>query len=663
MRHNGRAMHRWFRLNDELLLAVVTLIALLVGWIGGLRVSGLLPQWAIWTAAVVSYLAGGYSGVVQLWQDARRKTLNIESLMLAGALGAGAIGAWEEGALLLFLFTLSGGLETLALDRTRRAIEALSKLYPDEAIIRKDGAQFPVRLEELQVGDVALVFPGTRLPTDGVVLKGVSTVDQSPITGESVPVYKESGDVVFAGTINGSGALEVEVKKLASESTLSKIIQLIEAAQKDPAPAQRFFDRFSQPYTLTVFAATALTFFIPLLFIDEPFGTTFYRAITLMVVASPCALIISTPASILSAIGAAARAGVLLKGGAYLDKTAAIEAIAFDKTGTLTVGKPQVVDVRPLQKYSEANVLQIAASAERKSEHPIGQAIVRRAQSLGLDLEEPEEFHSVAGHGVQACFQRDGHVEVVYIGNDKLFMDKQIELSPAIRMIGQALQQQGKTAMLVVRSSQERKAFSGKSVHWEPVGYIAVADTLRAEAKRTIEALKNLGIRRIAMLTGDNRNVANHIAKQGGVEEVFSELLPEQKVEIVHQLAQEGKLLMVGDGVNDAPALAAASVGMAMGGAGSDVALETADVVLMNDDLSKLPFFIRLSRQAVRVVRQNVVFSISVIVGLIFSTLVLPALIPGFVLPLPLGVVGHEGSTLIVVLNGLRLLAMRPGTH
>jgi len=653
-------MHRWFRLNDELLLAVVTLIALLVGWIGGLRVSGLLPQWAIWTAAVVSYLAGGYSGVVQLWQDARRKTLNIESLMLAGALGAGAIGAWEEGALLLFLFTLSGGLETLAMDRTRRAIEALSKLYPDEAIIRKDGAQFPVRLEELQVGDVALVFPGTRLPADGVVLKGVSTVDQSPITGESVPVYKESGDVVFAGTINGSGALEVEVKKLASESTLSKIIQLIEAAQQDPAPAQRFFDRFSQPYTLTVFAATALTFFIPLLFIDEPFGTTFYRAITLMVVASPCALIISTPASILSAIGAAARAGVLLKGGAYLDKTAAIEAIAFDKTGTLTVGKPQVVDVRPLQKYSEANVLQIAASAERKSEHPIGQAIVRRAQSLGLDLEEPEEFHAVAGHGVQACFQRDGHVEVVYIGNDKLFMDKQIELSPAIRMIGQALQQQGKTAMLVVRSSQERKAFSGKSVHWEPVGYIAVADTLRAEAKSTIEALKNLGIRRIAMLTGDNRNVANHIAKQGGVEEVFSELLPEQKVEIVHQLAQEGKLLMVGDGVNDAPALAAASVGMAMGGAGSDVALETADVVLMNDDLSKLPFFIRLSRQAVRVVRQNVVFSISVIVGLIFSTLVLPALIPGFVLPLPLGVVGHEGSTLIVVLNGLRLLAMRP---
>ena len=656
-------MHRWFRLNDELLLALVTLVALLVGWIGGLRVSGLLPQWAIWTAALVSYLAGGYSGVVQLWQDARRKTLNIESLMLAGALGAGAIGAWEEGALLLFLFTLSGGLETLAMDRTRRAIEALSKLYPDEAIIRKDGAQFPVRLEELQVGDVALVFPGTRLPTDGVVLKGVSTVDQSPITGESVPVYKESGDVVFAGTINGSGALEVEVKKLASESTLSKIIQLIEAAQQDPAPAQRFFDRFSQPYTLTVFAATALTFFIPWFFIDEPFEKIFYRAITLMVVASPCALIISTPASILSAIGAAARAGVLLKGGAYLDKTAAIEAIAFDKTGTLTVGKPQVVDVRPLQKYSEANVLQIAASAERKSEHPIGQAIVRRAQSLGLDLEEPEEFHAVAGHGVQACFQRDGHVEVVYIGNDKLFMDKQIELSPAIRMIGQALQQQGKTAMLVVRSSQERKAFSGKSVHWEPVGYIAVADTLRAEAKSTIEALKNLGIRRIAMLTGDNRNVANHIAKQGGVEEVFSELLPEQKVEIVHQLAQEGKLLMVGDGVNDAPALAAASVGMAMGGAGSDVALETADVVLMNDDLSKLPFFIRLSRQAVRVVRQNVVFSISVIVGLIFSTLVLPALIPGFVLPLPLGVVGHEGSTLIVVLNGLRLLAMRPGTH
>lgn len=650
----------FLRTHYELALAAVTLLALLAGWLGGARMLGLLPQWAVVASAVTAYVAGGFSGVRAILEDIRDRALNIEFLMIFAALGAAAIGDWEEGALLLFLFTLSGALEGFAMDRTRRAIEALSELYPEEALIRTNGMELVVHVNELVVGDVVLVKPGERIAADGIVLKGKSTADQSPITGESLPVYKEPGDPVFAGSINGSGALEIQVSKPASQSTLNKIIKLIEAAQQDPAPAQRFFDRFSQPYTLAVLAATALTIAIPAWFIDEPFGDTFYRAMTLMVVASPCALIISTPASILSAIGAAARCGVLLKGGAYLDKSASIDAVAFDKTGTLTAGRPEVVAVRPLQQHTEKELLQIAASAELHSEHPIGLAIVRRAKELALDLEAPEGFYAVAGHGIRANFKRNGQTEVVYIGNHKLFLNEDIDLSPAIRMIGEKLQKAGKTAMLVVRSSQARTDVFGNVVQWQPLGYIAVADTVRPEAAATLESLRGLGLKKISMLTGDNQYVADSIGRQLGLDEVYGELLPEQKVEHVQRLVKTQKVMMVGDGVNDAPALAAATVGVAMGGAGTDVALETADVVLMNDDLSKLPFFIALSRKAVAIVRQNIVFSVAVIVGLIGATLVLPLFLPDFRLPLPLGVVGHEGSTLIVVLNGLRLLVMRP---
>ena len=650
----------FLRAHYELVLAAVTLLALLAGWLGGTSVTGSLPQWVVTALAVTAFAAGGFSGAKAILEDIQKRALNIEFLMIFAALGAAAIGAWEEGALLLFLFTLSGALEGFAMDRTRRAIEALSKLYPEQALIRTDGMELLVHVNELVVGDVVLVKPGQRIAADGKVLKGTSTADQSPITGESIPVYKAPGDPVFAGSINGSGALEIQVGKPASQSTLSKIIKLIEAAQQDPAPAQRFFDRFSQPYTLAVLAATTLTIVIPAWFIEEPFGDTLYRAMTLMVVASPCALIISTPASILSAIGAAARYGVLLKGGAYLDKTASIDAVAFDKTGTLTAGRPEVVALRPLHKHTEEDLLKLAASAELRSEHPIGMAIVRKAKALGLELDEPEGFYAVAGHGIQAFFKRQGQTNVVYIGNDKLFLSEEIDLSPAIRLIGESLQKAGKTAMLVVQSGQGQTDVFGNAVQWQPLGYIAVADTVRPEAAATLADLKALGLHPVSMLTGDNHHVANSIGRQLGIDEVYGELLPEQKVEHVQRLVQGKKLMMVGDGVNDAPALAAASVGVAMGGAGTDVALETADVVLMNDDLNKLPFFIGLSRKSVAIVRQNIIFSVLVIVGLIGATLIMPAFFPGFRLPLPLGVVGHEGSTLIVVLNGLRLLVMRP---
>jgi len=649
----------FWRENPELTLAAITLIALLVGWIGG-SLTGALPAWAVTAAALAAFVAGGITGTREALADALKWELNIDFLMITAALGAAFIGEWEEGALLLFLFTLSGALEGFAMDRTRKAIEGLIELRPDTALLRRGDNLVETAVEELVVGDVVMVRPGDRLPVDGVVVNGTSSIDQSPITGESVPVFKERGSDVFSATINGSGALEVRVTKLASESTLSKIIQLVQDAQQDAAPTQKLIDRFSQPYTLTVIGATLLAMLIPWLFGSEPFSDTLYRAMTLLVVASPCALIISTPASILSAIAAAARGGVLFKGGAYLERAAAINVLAFDKTGTLTHGKPKLTNVHPLNSYSKEAVVRIAAGAESLSEHPIALAILSAAREMNLEIEEPDEFRAVAGHGIQAIYERADHQEIIYIGNDKLFMDEAMDLSPAIRMIGRALQRQGKTTMLVARRSTVADTL-GDERDWEVVGYLAVADTLRENAKESIAALRALGVTRIAMLTGDNRNVAEAIAGQAGLnpEDVYADLLPEQKVEIVQRLVKEGNVAMLGDGVNDAPALATASVGIAMGAAGTDVALETADIVLMSDDLSKLPFVIGLSRKAEGIVRQNLIFSLGVMLTLILLTIVAPLIVPGFRLPLPLGVVGHEGSTLIVVMNGLRMLAVR----
>ncbi|MEZ4870359.1 MAG: heavy metal translocating P-type ATPase [Caldilineaceae bacterium] len=647
-----------WRSNLELLLAGITLIALLIGWIGG-SVTGILPQWAIMVMAIVAFMAGGYSGLMGAIAEAKVGKLDIDFLMIAAALGAAAIGDWEEGALLLFLFTLSGALEEFAMERTRRAIEALADLRPDVARVRRGVEEITLAVDALQLGDIVLVRPGERLPIDGIVIKGASSLDQSPITGESIPVHKEVGDQVFAAAINGSGALEIEVQKLAGESTLSKIIKLVEEARQDVTPTQQFIDRFSQPYTYAVIGATLLAIMIPTLFANETFAATFYRAMTLLVVASPCALIISTPASILSAIAAGARGGVLFKGGAYLKKAAGVTIVAFDKTGTLTHGKPIVTDVHPLNNYSKEEVLRIAASAEMSSEHHIGQAIIEKAREHQLTLETPMEFYGIPGHGIQAHFDRGNHRETIYIGNDKLFMNEAMELSPAIRMIGKALQKQGKTAMLVVRRSLVEDTL-GDDRDWEVVGFIAVADTVRTEAKSTIARLRAQGVQRIAMLTGDNKAVAENIARELDIDEVYSDLLPEQKVDIIRELVTQGETVMVGDGVNDAPALATANLGIAMGAGGTDVALETADVVLMASDLAKLPFVLRLGRQSEQIVRQNVIFSVGVILTLVTATVLLPLLIGGFVLPLPLGVVGHEGSTLIVVTNGLRMLGLRP---
>ena len=628
--------------------------------------------------ALVAYAAGGFSGVKCALACARQGVLNIEFLMIAAALGAAVIGEWEEGALLLFLFSLSGALESFASDRTRQAIARLAELRPDTARVRLEGSVVEQNVELLAIGDIVVVRPGERMPVDGTVLQGTTHVDQSPITGESMQVYKAAGDTVFSGTINGSGAIEVQVTKLASESTISKIIGLVEEAQENAAPTQQFIDRFSQPYTLAVIAATVLAILLPLVFGSEPFDRTLYRAMTLLVVASPCALIISTPASILSAIAAAARGGVLFKGGAHLERAANLDILAFDKTGTLTCGEHQLTDVVPFNGYSEEEVISIAAGAESLSEHPIGRAILSRAQDMDLAVETPREFRGVAGHGVQAVFSRDRHEEMVYVGGAKLFESEEVQLPPEVRKIGRQLQGQGKTAILVVRRSsslEESRVWGQESGNdatskatasgasgkdWKAVGFIAVSDTLRVNAAEAVADLRELGVARIAMLTGDNRDVAEAIAAEVGLQDVYPELLPEQKVEIVEKLRESGNVAMVGDGINDAPALATSDLGIAMGGAGTDVALETADIVLMSDDLGKLPFMLRLSRRARDIVRQNIYVSVAAILTLVSLTVLAPILLPDFRLPLPVGVLGHEGSTLIVVVNGLRMLVMRP---
>ncbi len=375
---------RFWRENYEFVLAGITLLALLTGWIGG-EVTGTLPEWATRILAVVAFLAGGYSGFLGALREARQGKFDIDFLMIAAALGAALIGQWVEGALLLFLFTLSGALETFAMGRTRKAIESLSNLRPDVAMVLRDGEEIQMPVQELVPGDIVVVRPGERLPVDGAVITGTSSIDQSAITGESIPVNKRIGDDVFAGTINGSGALEVKVTKLASETTLAKVIQLVESAQDDATPTQQFIDRFSQPYTYAVIGATGLAIILPMLFLNEPFDVTLYRAMTLLVVASPCALVISTPASALSAIAAAARQGVLFKGGAYLELLARTQIMAFDKTGTLTPGRPVVTNVHPLTGHDEHALLQKAASAEALSEHHVAKAIVDRACRVGIN--------------------------------------------------------------------------------------------------------------------------------------------------------------------------------------------------------------------------------------------------------------------------------------
>ncbi len=640
-KEEGARPGRWWEQVDQQRLALILTIIAFITMFAGLIATRLdIPTLAS-VFYVTAYVTGGAFGLKAGLESLRERTIDVDLLMILAALGAAIVGAPFEGAMLLFLFSLSNVLQNYALDRTRNAIRELMALRPTEATVRRGDRVLTLPLEAIQIGDRIVVRPGDRIPLDGVVLEGESGVDQAAITGESIPVSKQEGDKILAGSINGRGSLEVGVTRLAKDSTIARLIQLVEEAQSEKAPTQRFIDKAEQYYALGVLVFTALAIIVPVALLNEPFETTFYRAMTLMVAASPCAIVISTPATVLSAIANGARKGVLFKGGAYLEQAAEVKVIAFDKTGTLTLGNSQVTDLIPLNDLSADELLTLAAAVEARSEHPLAQAIVAAAEERHLNIPAVSGFQSATGQGVQAMVEGDRiavsnirYLEVM-TGSDLLLMRDRTAV----------LQDQGKTVAIVSRLNDDRDP--------EILGVLGIADVLRPDAPEVMQALRAQGVEKLVLLTGDNERVAQAIAGQVGVDETFAELMPEEKMLLLKELADlHGTVIMVGDGVNDAPALATADIGLAMGAAGTDVALETADVVLMADDLSKIPYIIGLSRQTRRILIQNLVFAIGVIIILVGAVL-------GFSLALPLSVIGHEGSTVIVSLNGLRMLGYK----
>lgn len=603
----------------------------------------------VWLSYGAAYVFGGWYGLKESVRAIQEPTVEIDLLMILAALGALIIGAPFEGAMLLFLFSLSNVLQHYAFGRSRKAIESLMELRPETAQVRRDGTEVSVPIDEIEVGEVIVVRPGDRIPLDGVVDSGESEVDQSTLTGESVPVAKVPGDEVFAGTVNEIGSLEVRVTKRSEESTITRLIYMVEEAQSERAPTQQVIDRLEQPYVLGVLAMTALAIAIPLS-IGFAFDSTFYRAMTLMVAASPCAVVISTPAAVLSAITAGARQGVLFKGGEYVESAGSIDAIALDKTGTLTEGETRLTDVAAMdgavfdgEVLSDDRLLSIAASVQSRSEHHLAEATVAAAADRDLDITRVEGFTAVVGKGVRGMV--DGHT--VHIGNRRyareLADDHDLDGLERGREAIQSLEADGKTSVLVIVEDDEGLAV---------VGWIAYTDTIRPEAAEMIEALRSMGVEHIVMLTGDNPQVAQYVAAEVGLDEVQAEMLPEEKVAYVEDLvASYDTVAMVGDGVNDAPALATADIGVGMGGAGTDVTLETADIVLMGDDLSKLPYVLGLGRSTHRTLMANLAIAFGAIAIMIVAILTAG-------IPLPLAVIGHEGSTVLVSLNGLRLLGI-----
>ncbi|MCB8989184.1 MAG: cadmium-translocating P-type ATPase [Ardenticatenaceae bacterium] len=635
------AIWQWLEAHHvEAIFTAITFVTM----IGGLVAETLeAPTWAINTLYIIAYLTGGTFGLKAGLESLLSRTIDVDLLMILAAVGAAIVGEPFEGVMLLFLFSLSNVLQDFALGRTRRAITALMELRPAQANVKRGDRVVTLPIERINVGDRIIVKPGERIALDGVVVNGESSIDQSSITGESMPVSKQPGDTVFAGTINKNGSLEIGVTKLAKDSTIARLIKLVEEAQSEKAETQRFIDTAEQYYAMGVIILTALAVAIPTLFFGEAFSPAFYRAMTIMVAASPCALVISTPATVLSAIGNGARRGILFKGGVYVENAATVRVVAFDKTGTLTVGKPDVTDVIVLDEQrvdSEDALLALAAAAESRSEHALAQATVAAAQERDLELAETFAFQAATGKGVQA--QVGEHQ--VRIGNLRYFEELAAEgLETAVAVVTR-LQNEGKTSVVVAQ-------MEGDTAYL--VGVIAFADVLRPDAAKVIRDLRARGIEHVVMLTGDNKQVAQRIAAAAGVDTVFADLLPEDKVAAIKEVAEKyGPVAMVGDGVNDAPALATANIGIAMGAAGTDVALETADVVLMSDNLQNLPYMIGLSHATRRTLFVNLGFALFMIL-LMLATILISNL------PLPLAVIGHEGGTVLVSLNGLRLLAYR----
>ncbi|RED76005.1 heavy metal translocating P-type ATPase [Cohnella phaseoli] len=587
-----------------------------------------------------SIVIGGFSLFKVGFQNLLRFEFDMKTLMTVAIVGAAIIGEWAEGAIVVILFAVSEALERFSMDRARQSIRSLMDIAPKEALIRRNGQEMMVHVDDIAVGDIMIVKPGQKIAMDGVVISGNSAVNQAAITGESVPVGKTVDDEVFAGTLNEEGLLEIKVTKLVDDTTIAKIIHLVEEAQGERAPSQAFVDKFAKYYTPIIMVVAGLVAIIPPLFFDGSWATWVYQGLSVLVVGCPCALVISTPISIVSAIGNAAKNGVLVKGGIYLEEMGALKAIAFDKTGTLTKGVPVVTDFNIFnKKTNETELLSIITALEYRSQHPLASAIMRKAEEANISYSNVmvDDFSSITGKGIMGTVNGTSY----YIGNPKLFKEiATAHFSNEQEQLVTTLQNQGKTAMVVGTDK-------------EILAVIAVADEVREFSKDIIQKLHQLGIKKTIMLTGDNKGTANAIAGHVGVSDVQAELMPQDKLDFIKQLrADYGNVAMVGDGVNDAPALAASTVGIAMGGAGTDTALETADVALMGDDLRKLPFAIKLSRKALNIIKQNITFALAI------KLIALLLVIPGW-LTLWIAILSDMGATLLVALNGLRLMRVK----
>ena len=613
--------------HKEMIAALLSGLIILLAW--RMETTGLYTASAI--AYISAFIIGGYAKAKEgLSETFKNKTLNVELLMVVAAIGSAIIGYWIEGAILIFIFSLSGALETYAMNKSHREISALMNLQPEEAwLVRGSFEPIKVPVSTLKVGDHLLVKPGERIPCDGIIRKGSSSIDESAISGESMPVSKEVGSDVYAGTVNLSSTLTIHMTKPNSETLFQKIITLVHTAKSEKSPSQQFIERFEGSYVKFVLLAVGLMMFLPHYLLGWDWTTTFYRAIVLLVVASPCALVASIMPATLAAISTGARNGILFKGGVHLESLSVLKLLAVDKTGTLTVGKPIVTDVIVREELDYKETMQILASIESQSNHPLALAISTYAKELNINTIQGINIEDVPGWGVKAYYKD----QLFKVGKQD-FVGKEEALLFSNEAV-KKLSAQGKT-VIFMKDEQGIAAL------------VALKDTVRDEAKEAIHQLNALGIQ-LAMLTGDSESTAKNIAKEAGVNTYIAECLPETKVNhIKNYLAKYKNVGMVGDGINDAPALATATVGIAMGG-GTDVALETADVVLMKNDLSKIAYAIRLSKKMQKIVKQNIIFSLSVITLLIISNFFQ-------IIDLPFGVVGHEGSTILVILNGLRML-------
>ncbi len=613
-------------------LRAILLFASGVLTLGGFILSLLgLPELASRVLYGLAVVVGGYYPARMGFASLRALKLNLYTLLVVAAIGAIALGLWEEAALLVFVYSLGSVLESYAVGRARDSIKALMALVPKEALVRRNGEETILPVGQVKIGDTIVVRPGDKIPLDGVVISGSTHVDQSPVTGESMPVSKKAGDEVFAATMNQRGSLEVRVTRLSTDTALARAIHSVEDAEARKSSYQRFAETFSRYYTPATFGVAFLTAVVPAA-VGQPFAEWFYRSLVVLVVSCSCGLALSVPVSVVASISNAARKGVLIKGGSHLENIAGLKTFVFDKTGTLTIGRPQVTDVLPVDSSPPAELLSLAAAVESRSEHPLADAIIRKAREDGLTLPQSSDFEAVTGQGAKARVNGSQ----LYIGRVSLFKRLKVSLK-TVESDLERLEDEGKTVVIV---GNEKEA----------LGLIAIADRLRPEAAQAIADLRKTGVKHIVMLTGDNEGTAKAIAREAGIDEYRAQLLPQQKVDAVKELKLKyGKVAMVGDGVNDAPAMAMADVGIAMGAAGTDVAMETSDVALMSDDLSKLPYAVSLSRRAVTNMKQNIAAAVVIVAFLIPSALV------GFVDLVP-GLIINEASMLIVIANGLRLL-------